>query len=300
MVVRHNISQHKHTLMKKLFIAISFVLAVCSCTKEEPKDWMSFEYLASFGWDSSFDPGTNHVKYNMSWGGRGWWYGDDNGDGLSADLSDYDRVVVELDNVTGKVGQFNLCVTYATTDQQSRNASTIVDGHATLRVDLDSIYKKNVKNIYVQCDSVGEMNIKRAYLEKHPEYGPAIELVMDNGVISSDQFEGYSDKARVDFTFNTIGDIMGIDEKNELVEMKGWGVGVICSIADVLGAEVTPYSILLTNIGEETYSCELGDLRYMLAVKDDDGECGLFWTVWPIGNITEAHVIRTTISEVVK
>ncbi len=286
--------------MKRILFAISFILLLTSCTKEEPKDWMSFEYLAAFGWDSSFDSETNHVKYEASWGGRGWWYGDDNGDGLSADFSDYDRVVVELDNIAGKVGQFNLCVKYSTTEQESRNASTIVDGRATLRVDLDSLYKKNVKNIYVQCDSVGEAVIKRAYLEKHPKYGPSKELVMVNGVVSSDQFEGYSDKARVDFTFTTAGDIMGINEKNELVEMKGWGVGVICSVADVLGAEVTPYSILLTNLGEETYSCELGDLRYMLTVKDDDGECGLYWTVWTIGNITEAHVIRTTIFEVEK
>ncbi len=262
---------------------------------------MSMEYVSHFGWDSSFDPETNHVEYNMSWGGRGWWYGDDNGDGVSADLSDYDRVVVELTDIKGKVGQFNLCVNYSITNVMSRNASTIVDGHATLRVDLDSIYKKNVKNIYIQCDSVGEMVIKRAYLEKRPKYGPAKTLDMtDLGVISSDQFEGYSDKARVDFTFNTTGDIMGIDEKGELVEMKGWGVGIICSVADVLGAEVTPYSILLTNIGEETYSCDLGDLRYMLSVKDDDGEQGLYWTVWPIGNITEAHIIRTTISEVLE
>ncbi|MDO4461824.1 MAG: hypothetical protein Q4C30_04915 [Bacteroidia bacterium] len=48
-----------------------------------------------------------------------------------------------------------------------------------------------------------------------------------------------------------------------------------------------------------SYTCLIGEIRYLLSQKDDDGECGIYRTVWETGNISEMKIVCTTIAEVI-
>lgn len=288
----------------QLLSAILFVALISACNKT-PKSETSLEpvnYLSpdsmNMGWNTSYDSITHKIDFTDAWGGIGWIFGDDNGNGTSADFSDYTYVTAEIANVEGKAQKVHVCVCYTNSTVESWNAISATKGESTLRVELDDSLKSHVHRIFIQCDSTGSFILRDSHLENDINYAEPVELQVSSvGVISSDQFEGFSDDARVDFTFVTEGEMLGINEKGELADMHCWCLGVICSVADVLSERLQKHYIFLSKIGEQSYSCYLHDIRDLLEAVDDDGESGIFWTVWPIGNLTKAEVVRTTISE---
>ncbi|MCQ2228578.1 MAG: hypothetical protein MJZ13_02395 [Bacteroidales bacterium] len=284
--------------MNKILPIAAVVLTLNACQDKEPN--ILDKTQMDFGWSSDYDPQTSHIVFNDAWSGRGWLAGDEEDKNAFYDLSNYDLVVVDLKDIEGPVSKLNLIVRYVTEGNESRDVSTIVNGATSLKVKLNEEYKNKVKSIFLLCDTICEMTVKDAYLDRVHTYGERKELKMsDIGIISSDQFEGYSDKALVEFTFETTGDMMGVNQYGENVDMRGWGVGIICSAADIMGAELPSRSIIFRNLGRQAYVCELSDLRYLLTLKDDDGECGIYWTVWKIGQLTEAKIISTTIAEAI-
>lgn len=279
--------------------AIPFAIALaalCGCAKEE-RPFLDIDNM-NYGWTSEFNPTNHRITFSEAWNGRGWIHGEEN-DEQCIDLSQYDRVVVSLDSIQGEAKNLCLIVRYRDEDIESRDMSTIVNGSTVLKVKLNRDYKKFVKSIFLLCETACEMKLTDAHLEKEHRYADRKELHQSEiGIISSDQFEGYSDNAVVEFAFETKGETNGTDQYGNTVDMRGWGVGMICSAADILGAELPTRGISFTNAGLQTYSCELGDLRYLLSQKDEDGECGIYWTVWKMGNINEAKILSTTIREV--
>lgn len=290
--------QTKTYQMRRLFLLILVALTFSTCKTQE-KPTLDINDL-NYGWSSEYDTKTHAIDIQSAWGARGWIFGEENDSTTYADVSMYDRVVIDLTGIKGPVSKMNLIVKYAGTDFISRDLPTIVNGNTTIKVKLADEYKGKVKSIFLMCDTMCEMTVKNAYFDKLHQYGEAKELKMSElGMISSDQFEGYSDNALVQFTFETKGEMMGLNKYGQMVDMTGWGIGIICSVADILGAELPSRCIVLRGLGEQTYSCELGDIRYLTSLKDDDGDCGIYWTVWDTGGITEANVIRTTISEAI-
>lgn len=277
---------------------LALIYLMSGCEHKATTNKLDINYL-NYGWSSQYDSISHHIEILKPWGAKGWVYGDENDKNTYFDASEYDKVVIDLEGIKGAVSKLNIVVRYTDETAVSRNLSTIVEGATTMRVDLDPAFKDRVKSIFLMCDSACEMNIKRAYYDKAHKYGKAKELHMsDIGIITSDQFDGYSDDALVEMIFESKGNIMGVNEKGDTLDMTGWEVGIICSAADILGADLPTRGIVLQNIGLQKSSCLLGDIRYLLSLKDDDGECGIFWTVWKTGNITEMNVIGTTIAEV--
>ncbi|MCQ2201597.1 MAG: hypothetical protein MJZ27_05860 [Bacteroidales bacterium] len=287
--------------MKNVLLPV-ILLIVCACQHEANKpnsNILDIDNL-NYGWSSVYDSITHHVTIESPWGARGWGYGEEKDTSTYFDASAYDNVVVNIEGIKGPVSKLNIIVLYADKEVVSRDLSTIVEGATTMRLDLDRKAKSKLKSVFLMSDSLCEMDIKSAYFDKAHHYGPAEELKMSNiGIISSDQFEGYSDNALVEFTFESEGEMIGVDKYGNTVNMNGWAVGIICSAADILGADLPTRGMVLKNIGVQKTTCLLGDIRYLLSLQDDDGECGIFWTVWKTGNITDIRVVSTTIAEAI-
>jgi len=291
--------------MKNYLLLASIVLMLSACSKNEQKQSEELSLLAlenmNYGWSSEYNVETNHIDITGPWGARGWGFGEENDTTTYADFSKYDRVIINLSGIEGPVTKLNLIVRYTIDGCESRDLCTIVNGETTMRLKLNEKMKGKVKSIFLMCDTVCQMNITSAYFDTEHTYGEPKQLNMSNiGIISADQFEGYSDNAMVNFTFETKGELMGVNQYGDMVDMTGWAIGIICSAADIIGGDLPTRSIVLRNLGKQVYSCELGDIRYLLSLKDDDGECGIYWTVWAVGGVTEANVINTTIAEVIE
>lgn len=285
--------------MKTAIFIIGMLLTIVACTTTQPKS-ASKDLLndVNFGWNSEYDSISHKLEFNKAWAGRGWWFGDDNGDGTSVDFSDYDLVVVKVSDIQGKTEKVQLSVYYPNSDVVSCSASSATKGTVTIRVELDSLLKSHVFRIALQSDSIGSLVIQEAKLQKKVKYGEPKELEINElGIIPGNQFDGYSDDARIDFVFNAEGEMTGIDDFGEEVSTQNWGIGVICSVADILGETLPKHYIFLSKLGEQSYSCTLGDIRDLLSLADDDGERGIYWTVWTVGNLTDISVVRTTIAE---
>lgn len=287
-----------------LLSALLFITLLSACNKTPNKETSSakINYLApdsmNMGWNTVYDSITHKLDFTDAWGGSGWIFGDDNGNGTSADFSEYKYVTANIANVEGKAQKIHICVCYTNSTVESWNACSATKGESTLRVELNDTLKSHVYRIFLQCDSTGSFILRDSRLENNINYSEPKELQVSSlGVISCDQFDGYSDDARIDFTFVTEGEMLGINEKGELADMHCWCCGVICSIADVLSERLQKHYIFLSKIGEQSYSCYLRDIRDLLSATDEEGECGIYWTVWTIGNLTKAEVARTTISE---
>lgn len=288
--------------MKIIPLLTSILLAFSACLQHSDKVDLQPDKLdinnMNHSWLTDYDSISHHINFYSPWGGRGWIYGEEDDSTTFFDASEYDKVVVCLEGIQGPVTKLNLVVMYAGSTSESRDMSTIVDGATTMRVELNPELKSRVKRIFLLCDTLCEMNITNAYYDKAHHYGPAKPLTMSPiGIISADQFDGYSDNALVEMTFESKGNIMGINMYGENVDMTGWAIGIICSAADILGAELPTRGIVLRNLGVQKYTCLLGDIRYLLSLSDDDGECGIYWTVWKIGGINEVKILGTTIAE---
>lgn len=279
-----------------LFFAISALICT-SCSRHDA--YLNINDI-NFGWDSEYDPTTQIIRFNEPWSGRGWMWGTDDDTIEFIDCKSEDKVVIELTDIKGPVSKISLVVMYAKKGVESRELSTIVDGRTTIRVKLDEKSKGMVKRVFLMADAPCQMRIRRAYFDKLHHYSDHKVLRANNlGIISSDQFDGYTDKAMVEFTYETYGSVMGVNDYGETVDMRGWGLGVICSAADILGMELPTHTIAFQELGLQSYVCELGDLRYFLSLEDEDGESGLYWTVWPIGGLSRARVVGVTIAEAI-
>ena len=278
-------------------IALLVGLAIMSsCDNSTNNQYLLSLNHANLTWRGDYDASTHRMHYTGEWSGCGWWFGDDSVK-PAADFSDYDQLVVSVDSIVGDSVTLYLNARYTTTDVVSSESAPIVNGRATLRIDLDPVGKSRVLEIYVMSKSPCELSFKKALFKKATKYGKPHAIKVYDGFIDASEFDGYSDDALVSFNYYANGEMTYVTDSGTVEHMENWGIGLVTSSADVIGTTCPGRRIILKKIGEQSYDCLLGDIRYMLDLADDDGERGLYWVVWTGGNVTDVRIINVTICE---
>ncbi len=282
-------------------LGISLIgLLILSCSNTQNRSSLSLNLdEANLTWRSHYDSISHHVYYTGDWAGWGWQFGDDSIK-PSADFSNYDQIVVSLDSIICDSTTLYLNARYTNNDIISSSSAPIVNGQSTLRVDLDSIGKSHVLEFYVMSKLPCELVVTSVTFQKAIKYGEEHEIKVKDSFIDASEFEGYSDDALVSFNYYAEGEMTYVSDSGTIERMDNWGIGIICSSVDVIEAICPGQRLILKNLGEQSFTCRLGDIRYMLELKDDDGECGLYWVVWTGGHLTDVHVLNATIKEAIK
>ena len=280
-----------------LLIGIAFLAVSCSSNHGRLKRVMNLD-KANLTWRGEYDPISHQMTYTGDWAGCGWWFGDDSLK-PSADFSPYDQLVVSVDNIVGDSVKLFLNVRYTTTDMISSESAPIVNGHTNLRVDLDPENKSHVLEVYVMSKYPCELTLGESYLCQAAKYGKPRELKSFGGFIDASEFKGYNDDALVSFNFIADGELTHFED-GVIKPMLNWGIGKIYSNGDI-GENIYPArNIIVKQIGEQSYDCRLGDIRYMLDIEGDDGRKGLYWRVWTGGNLTDVRPLNATISKAIR
>ena len=278
---------------------LTVVAAMVVCCSPSAKRHALNPDQANLTWRGDYDPKTHRMTYTGDWAGCGWWFGDDSIK-PAADFSEYDQLVVAVDNIVGDSVKLFLNVRYTSTDDISSGTAPIVNGRATMRVDLNPDNKSHVLEIYVMSQFPCELTLVNSYLCEANQYGNPQELKSFGGFIDASEFKGYSDDAKVSFNFSAEGEMTYVAESGAIEPMKNWGIGKIYSSADI-GENICPgRPIILKQLGEQSFTCLLGDIRYLLDIEGDDGRRGLYWQVWTGGHLTAVDMINATISEAKK
>lgn len=250
----------------------------------------------NFGWQSRFSPDSPYVFFEERFGGCGWVFQDT--PDSTADFSGYDHVIVICDSVDAAITKMSVGVKYADTEEVSWALSPVVNGRVIINTSLLPDYTDRVRSIHLMSNRRGGARIVQASLRTPVHYRAPVRLNIENGYISADQFKGFSDSARVEFNFFVDGDNLDfVDENGDSLSILYWSTGVICSYADILGGDLPPRYIPMSGLGNQTYSCYVGDLRYMFSLTDEDGMCGLYWNIWRLGDIRSARIISAYVSE---
>ncbi len=280
-----------------LLIGIAIFAAGCSPNSDGLKRVMNLD-KANLTWRGDYDNKTHWMHYTGEWAGFGWQYGDGNGR-PPADFSKYDQIVVVVDSVSSDTATLFLNVRYTTTSIITSESAPIVNGKSTLHVNLNPEHKSHVLEFFVMSKYPCDMVVKSVVLSTATRYKKEHELKMNNGFIDASEFKGYSDDAMVSFNYYAGGEMTHVSDSGTIEPMNNWGIGIICSSADVIGNNCPGRQIILKKIGEQSFECRFGDLRYMLDYADDDGERGLYWVVWTGGNVTDVHILGATIREAI-
>lgn len=279
-----------------LLVVLSIVVLCCTSNFKSKRYVLSLDE-ANLTWRGDYDIATHRMQYIGKWAGCGWWFGDDS-IMPAADFSDYDQLVVSVDNIVGDSVNLYLNVRYTNTDVVSSESSPIVKGSATLRVDLDPMGKSHVLEVYVMSKSPCELTLVSGDFRRATRYAEERVLKAQDGFIDASEFDGYSDNALVSFKYYAAGEMTYMDaDSGRIAPMNNWGIGYVRSSADLIESVCPGRRIILKKIGEQSYDCRLGDIRYMLDLEDDDGERGLYWMVWTGGNLTDVHMLNATIRE---
>ena len=291
-----NMKFFKNTLFFENVLLTSVVALFVACSSSDNKPYILDPDEANLTWRGEYDTATHHMHYTGEWSGCGWWFGDDKIQ-PAADFSDYDQLVVSVDSAVGDSLFLYLNARYTKTSVISSGTAPIVNGRATLRLDLDPNGKSNILEVYVMSKYPCDLTIKSAMFKKATKYGAPRELKASDGFIDASEFDGYSDDALVSFNYYAGGEMTHVSDSGTIEPMNNWGIGYIRSSADLIEAVCPGRRIILKTIGEQSFQCLLGDIRYMLELQDKNGERGLCWMVWTGGNITEVHTINATICE---
>ena len=282
---------------KILLLASAAVVVACNMSNKNSKYELSPDDV-NLTWRGKYNNENHRMHYTENWAGCGWSFGDDSIK-PTANFSDYDQLVVTVDNITTDTTTIYLNVRYSTSSIITSGTAPIVNGKTTLRVDLDPVGKSHVIEAYVMTKYPCDLVVKSAAFCKATQYGEERELKMYDSFIDAAEFNGYSDDALVSFNFCADGEMTYVSDSGTIEPMNNWGIGIVCSSADVIEAICPGRTIMLKKIGEQSFTCLLGDIRYMLDIKDDDGECGLYWVVWTGGNVTDVHILNATIREAI-
>ncbi len=278
----------------KIALLATAAFAVACSTPSDTKYILSPDEV-NLTWRGEYNAETHRMHYTENWAGCGWSFGDD-GIKPAANFSDYDQLVVTVDNITTDTTALFLNIRYTTSDVVTTTSSPIIDGRTTLRANLDSVGKSHVLEAYVMSKRPCDLVMKTATFCKATRYEKKRVLKTRDGFIDASQFKGYSDDALVSFNYFVDGLMIHVDS-GIVKPMDNWGIGKICSSADVNENVCRGRQIILKKIGEQSFDCRLGDLRYMIDFDGGNGRRGLYWSVWTGGHLTEVRMINTTIRE---
>lgn len=286
----------KNAKLLKL-LAIGLIAVSCNTQTENNSLTLNLDNAKLLN-KSEYDTSTHRVTYLDRWTSWGWDFGSDST--ATNDFSAFDELTAIIENISTDTTTLYLNVKYASSDVTSSASAPIVNGKVTIRLALDSVAKSNIEQVYVMSKRACEMTVTEITFSKEKQYGPEKEIKVVDSYIDASEFNGYSDDAFVSFNYETKGEMTFVSDSGTIEVMNNWGIGVICSAVDVIEAICPGQRIMVKTIGKQSFTCHLGDIRYMLDLKDDDGEQGLYWVVWTGGNLTEVNPLNVTIKEVLK
>lgn len=286
----------KKIKLYSLCLTVIACVACCSRTQEKTKILQLDPDHINLTWRGDYDSTIHKMTYTSNWSGCGWSFNDEKNE--FADLSEFEQVVLTIDSISTDTTTLFLNIIYTDTAVISSTSAPIVNGKTTLRIDLDPVEKSQVKEIYVMSKRPCEITINSAIIRKAPKYREEHELKVNDSFIDASEFDGYSDDALISFNYCAEGEMTFVSDDGTTVRMNNWGIGIVCASSDVIEAKCPGQRIILKQIGEQSYTCLLGDIRYLLDVEDDDGERGLYWVVWPGGNLTKVYATNATIREI--
>jgi len=284
-------------LFNKIALFASAATAVACSSPSNTKYELSPDDV-NLTWRGEYNTETHRMHYTENWAGCGWSFGDDSIK-PTANFSEYDQLVVSVEGITTDTTTIFLNVRYSTSDIVTSESAPIVNGQTTLRVELDPVGKSHVVEAYVMSKHPCDLVVKSAALSKATQYGKEHNIKVLGGFIDASEFDGYSDDALISFNYYAGGEMTYVSDSGTIEPMNNWGIGMVCSSDDVIEAVCPGRLIMLKKIGEQSFTCLLGDIRYMLELADDDGERGLYWVVWTGGNVTDVHAINATIREAI-
>ncbi len=145
----------------------------------------------------------------------------------------------------------------------------------TYEYELDADQIANVKNGLAAQGSInkGELLLKKVVVKDKVMYQEAATLEFNEyGQVESKAFEGYSDDAKITFTWNSVG----------TSSYMGWGVGSLKSLDETVD---TGYGFKISAEGTNTFSCTLADIKEALnAGPSQYGMYGIMWNIWNHGD----------------
>lgn len=117
-----------------------------------------------------------------------------------------------------------------------------------------------------------DFTIEKITLSPSIGYSEGRTLAAEGGFIAASEFDGLSDNAKVEFTYNIEGDISGY---------MNWGIGRIGSNDDAgEGPSVVIASISVKAVGEQTVSCKFSAIKPALEASPD----GILVSFWSFGD----------------
>ncbi|MDO5527760.1 MAG: hypothetical protein Q4F85_16935 [Prevotella sp.] len=269
--------------MKKIFTLIAAMMLFVGGAPLNAQNEVDIP-LDNWGWgfncESSFADGVLTGTLTGGYGAvsTGW------NDGV--DWSAYNKLTVVIESYSndwGKVyfsdvnGKSVAEVSFSTITK-STAVNLVFDG-----VSAESL--KAVKQLAVQGKATGDViKISRVYLTEAVAYETeGKEIAFDEwGNILASEFEGYSDNAKVVFTYITTGELTNAEGSS----IVGWGTGSITSIDGTVKVADVP----VKDLGDNEISFLLSDLKEALAAGPSQyGQYGLNWNMYPQGNSTSTR-----------
>jgi len=256
--------------MKKLLLTLLTILSfgIANAETEIPLSGWS-------GWDgnTSYDEATKTLTCASAWAGGQF--------GVDIDASAFNYVLFQYEASSIAV---NVNVLGWWGDKLTVNTNT-EDGSDHLLVEINDSWAPGVYHIQqIQFQArfnPGDFIIKKVALISRAEavalgyvkdyQAPKTLTLQDNGRIAATQFNGLSDDALVEFTYNSEG---GANFVN-------WGPGILASLKDK-GTNLpgSTSKMNIKNEGENKFTYELRDLKPLLDEPSEYNEYGLFWNLW--------------------
>lgn len=264
--------------MKKLFTLVAAMFcAVCVNAQTEvdiPIDNWGWGYDCTTTYEDGILTGTLTGSYGAV--STGW-----NG---GTDWSKYGKLTVVIESYNNDWGKVSF--KSETDDNTVEKSFSTITSTTNVTIDIDPTlpWISNVTQLSVQGKAADDViKISRVYLTEAVEYETeGKEIAFDEwGNILASEFEGYSDKAKVVFTYNTTGELTNNDGS-----VVGWGTGEIKSIDGKVNVADVPVKAL----GDNEISFTLSELKDALASGPDEyNRYGLYWNMYPQGNSTSTR-----------
>ena len=266
--------------MKKLFTLIAaLICAVCVNAAKEVDIDLSQNW--GWGWNATtnYDSNTGILTGNITGGygaiSTGW--------DPATDWTKYGKLTVVIESYNNDWGK----VYFQTDDNTLEKSFGKITSTTSVSIDIDPTlpWITTVKQLAIQGKADGDViKISRVYLTEAIEYETTGKSISFDewGNINASEFDGYSDDAKVVFTYNTTGELVNDDNQSVV----GWGTGSISSIDKKVEVAAVPVKAL----GDNEISFTLAELKDALASGPDDyNRYGLYWNMYAQGKSTSTR-----------
>lgn len=197
------------------------------------------------------------------------------------DWSKYNKLTVVLDSYTNDWGKIFFASEDGTIAEKEFGA---INSQTSVVVEFDPAMATAVKQLSIQGKAKDDViKVSRVYLTESVAYEETgKEIAFDEwGNILASEFEGFSDNAKVVFTYTTTGELTNADGS-----VVGWGTGSIESI----DGSVKVADVPVKSLGDNELSFLLSELKPALAAGPDQyTRYGLYWNMYAQGNSTSTR-----------